>query len=278
LKKTDIRNEIFKHFGQHSKTTRMIIKKLRTEAQTVKKDHEMTYRQKIEHLKRKYREDEEMKMDKIPDELKEFGSVCVFDRGKFENLEIEKYDVKVIGDILLDDDEKRVLTMHPKFAVMSCLEETEMKFEMEMSYAKYRYELSKEIGERLNDEDDVEITEEKEEKIEELEARARQFYDPEEKTYDYRNKWVTDLQENTRVSLPKALEPLEEASIEMRRAIHLRIFREYMGEECDEKGKQSPNLLEEEDRGLKKLLKRIQNHELVVLKTDKSTKFVVATV
>jgi hypothetical protein len=88
---------------------------------------------------------------------------------------------------------------------------------------------------------------------------------------------VTDLQENTRVTLPKALEPLEEASIEMRRAIHLRIFKEFMSEEYDEKGKQTPNLLEDEEKGLNKLLKTIRNKELVVMKTDKSSKFAVAT-
>jgi hypothetical protein len=64
------------------------------------------------------------------------------------------------------------LSMHPKFAVMNCLEETEMKFEMEMSYAKLRYEMSKEHDEKLNDEDVVEMTEEEKAKIEEIEAKA----------------------------------------------------------------------------------------------------------
>ena len=39
LKKTNLRKKIFKTFGQHSKTTSMIIKKLKTEAQHVKTEN-----------------------------------------------------------------------------------------------------------------------------------------------------------------------------------------------------------------------------------------------
>ena len=85
------------------------------------------------------------------------------------------------------------------------------------------------------------------------------------------------MDENTRVTLPKALEPLEEAGIEMRRGIHHKVVMEFIDEECDEKGNQIPNLDEEEARGLKKLMKRVKNHDIVIMKTDKSNKFAVTT-
>ena len=68
------------------------------------------------------------------------------------------------------------------------------------------------------------------------EARARQHYDPEKRIYDYRKKWVTDMEENGRVTLPKPLKPIDEAGIEMRRDVHWKVFREYRDENCGDKG------------------------------------------
>ena len=48
--------------------------------------------------------------------------------------------------------------------------------------------------------------EEREEMLEEEEARTRQIYDPSKKEYDDRNRRVTDLKECSRVTLPKPLD------------------------------------------------------------------------
>jgi hypothetical protein len=53
-----------------------------------------------------------------------------------------------------------------------------------------------------------------EERIEEEEAKCRQVFAPEEKTFDYRKKRVTDLKENSRVTLPKPLPMAEEGDKE----------------------------------------------------------------
>ena len=50
-----------------------------------------------------------------------------------------------------------------------------------------------------------EIDADEREALEELEARFRQTYDPEQKVYDGRKRRVTDLKENNRVTLPKPL-------------------------------------------------------------------------
>ena len=52
---------------------------------------------------------------------------------------------------------------------------------------------------------------------EEIEARARQFYNPAENIYDYRKKRVTDIKENARVTLPRPLTEIQEAGIAIRR-------------------------------------------------------------
>ena len=58
----------------------------------------------------------------------------------------------------------------------------------------------------------------------------------------------------------------------MRRMIHEKIYQDNRREKCNEKGDQEPNLTEEEQRGLKRLQKRIEKEDLVVMKTDKSGK------
>ena len=151
------------------------------------------------------------------------------------------------------------------------------KYQFEMSYAKLRYEMIKDRGEPLADGEEVDMTQEEKEKAEEIEAKERQYFGSEDKVYDYRKKWVTDMDSNTHVTLPKALNPLEEATIELRRGIHLRVVKEFIGEECDEKENQAQNHEADEARGLKKLLRRIKEHELVIMKPDKSNKFAVTT-
>ena len=50
----------------------------------------------------------------------------------------------------------------------------------------------------------------------------------------------------------------------------------YRDKNCNESGDQKSNLTLVEERGLRKLKKRVRNKEIVVLKTDKSGKLVVA--
>ena len=110
----------------------------------------------------------------------------------------------------------------------------------------------------------------------ELEAKNRQIYDPITNTYDDRNRRATDLKECSRVTLPKPISVKREAQIELRGEIHGRIFREYRRKYCRENGEQEMNLNEKE-KGLERLKKRIQDEEILVMKTDKSGKLSVTT-
>ena len=56
------------------------------------------------------------------------------------------------------------------------------------------------------------------------------------------------------------------------------VFTKYMESNCDEKGNLlESNLLEQGKRGLKKLLKRVKNKEVVINCTDKSGKLCIST-
>ena len=60
-------------------------------------------------------------------------------------------------------------------------------------------QISKETEEKI-DGDAIEITEEEQEKLDELGAQCRQIFNPIEKTYDDHKRRVTDLKECSRVS------------------------------------------------------------------------------
>ena len=55
----------------------------------------------------------------------------------------------------------------------------------------------------------------------------------------------------------------------------MKTFDEYKKLTCNEIGEQQTNLTRSEQMGLRKIQKRINNHEIVVLKTDKSGKLTV---
>ena len=57
----------------------------------------------------------------------------------------------------------------------------------------------------------------------------------------------------------------------------MKIFREYVKEKCGRNGEQERNLTEDEQDGLKRITKRRDEKEVVIMKTDKSGKFTVAT-
>ena len=101
-----------------------------------------------------------------------------------------------------------------------------------------------------------------------IEAKTRQVYDPQSREYDERKKRVTDMQECSRVFLPRPLKVTQEAQLEMRREMHSRVSEEYRQKFCDEKGKQEINLTKEEIRGIRKLEKRKQAGEIVIIMTD----------
>ena len=68
---------------------------------------------------------------------------------------------------------------------------------------------------------------------------------------------------------------MREAQIENRREIHERVYQQYKAEVCNRRGEQESNLGEEERKGLKSLIKRTKDGEIIVMKTDKSGKFSV---
>ena len=178
--------------GKKSKRYRSAIKSLRDAAFDKKREYKELYITKLEHLKLKYREDEQEKIDNIPDEMQDYVSLSIFDREKFDRLETKSYEVTCVGNIILSNEEKSVLEMHPKFCVMDVLSEGAMNFEIELANAKLRIQLQRELDEKLEDEDEVEISPEEKNVIEEEEAKSRLVFNPMTKTFDDRRRTTTN--------------------------------------------------------------------------------------
>ena len=194
----------------------------------------------------------------------------------------------MIGEVKLDQDERALLMLPPKFATRRKLDTLDMRTDFEMGAAKVRYQIHKEDSYKEIEEEEnvdenickrrrqlaVEETEDMD-KMDMTEAEGRRVYDPISMTFDHGNKHCTDLAENTRVVLPKPCDQFTESSIELIRNRVMKVFEEFKLEKCNKKGEQKSNLTASEQRGLRKLRKRIANHEILVLKTDKSGKLAV---
>ena len=101
------------------------------------------------------------------------------------------------------------------------------------------------------------------------------MYDPISRSFDHGNKRVTDLDENKKVKLPDPCDHFTESSLELLKDNIMKVFSKYKKKACNKKGEQYSNLKPNEQRGLRKLQKRIKNHEILKLKTDKSGKLTV---
>ena len=214
----DARRESGKKLNKNSKTYRSTIRKLRNSALTKKEEYRGKYDQKVEHLKFKYREDKEDNLDKIPTEMHEYALLSIFDREKFEKIEKLSFEITRIGELEISNKEEKILKMHPSFSLIEPLKEGALDFEQELAYAKYRIQRHKELGESLGEtteeeKNEMQLSPEQEEFMEEQEAKSRLTFDPVDKTFDDRKLRVTDLKECSRTTLPRPLPTKEETMI-----------------------------------------------------------------
>ena len=174
------RREISECLGENSRRARKIFKIMRNEAAKVKADYKEKYDKKLKKIGVKKHIEEEAKLEKVPEKLEAFKFAKIFKKSKFEEIEVQNYEITVVGEIDFSEEEKQVLRLHPKFALLQNLDMEEMEWDLELGFAKLRYQLSKEEGEKLGNDgiegEEEEINEEEAEKLEEVEARARQIY------------------------------------------------------------------------------------------------------
>ena len=230
-----------------------VIKDLVTESEKKRSSIQKKNAEKTKHLSEKFQPNNQT----LPDLLSRFETASIFTDAEIENLP-HNSEPLIYGDLSLDEDERQAMMIDPKFAVFDALDEEDFETEVEMCCAKMRWNNFDEEEDPDLDEK-VEISEEEQERLDTIEAKQRQVYDSDAKLFDMRNLKATDVKQNTFVYLPENQGVKYEAQLEVRRNEYLKIFRQYVKENCNEHKQQKSNLTESERKGVKKLKKRIRS-------------------
>jgi len=239
-KERNKRREELREEVRNEKKFAKIMSKINKEMKNVRKVERMKYDKKAQHLKNIREEQEIQKLEKCPIELNEYREIIALSKKKTEELEKVLPEVNTIGKVELDNDEKAVLRLPPKFAIRRRLDSLSMQTEIEMGMAKTRYQVAreesiiqqdldeeKENGEKTSKRQRIKLTEEEMEDLEAdelLEAEGRRIYDPINRIFDHTKKRATDLAENNKVTLPKPCNNFTESGIEMIRSRVLGTF------------------------------------------------------
>ena len=88
----------------------------------------------------------------MPKGLEFYKEAKVFNREEYEGIQEDKIETTVIGKVEVSEDERAVLRLQPKFAVLKKLDTVEMKNDLELGFGKARYQLLAEINEKLEEE------------------------------------------------------------------------------------------------------------------------------
>ena len=102
------RRKIYKKNGDDSRKSKKQIRRLKNAARTVKMNLKSKYKKKVEHLRKKYRQDEEDSLDEIPSNMVGLEHLTIFDRKKYEEIETKEIEILTIGDVDLTDNERSV--------------------------------------------------------------------------------------------------------------------------------------------------------------------------
>ena len=290
--KTQARNEMENSLGGKTRRYWRVLRETRKYSDTLREEIRRKNMRKIKFLSEKYGMRTGILDGMTEDEVEEFGQAEVFEEEcemVGDNLK-EPEVVRGEGEELnLSEEERRVLALGPKFCVRNNLNEEAFKGAIEECIAKVKWDLKsdEEEGKKRKNSADIALrqifTEEENEEFDEedkmRDALRRMVYNPEEGTWSYSRKRVTDIKGNNQVILPGRLKKFEEeANLEMMRTELLAEYRDYVRGNCDEKGKQQSNLTREEERGLRNLKKRVKDGGITILPTDKSGRFAVMSV
>ena len=95
--KYKVRKKIKEDFGKNTRRSRNMINNLRKKAAKAKSEAMKKYEAKMKHLRKKFRSNEEDKMNKIPEALKNLNleNLSIFNKKKFEDLKTVEYEVEV---------------------------------------------------------------------------------------------------------------------------------------------------------------------------------------
>ena len=176
----------------------------------------------------------------------------------------------VYGGLQPTEEEAAIMALPPKFATYGAINLKEVEVEVELMFAKMKWEL-KAREERRGVEEEEEGGGEWTEEWEEEQQREKQVYCSGTGTMAFENRRVTDIPQCRRSIPPAPLPPRQSAILGSLKARVLDISTEYKASNCDARGNiKESNITLEEARGLKSIQGKVQEQEWVVMGSDKS--------
>ena len=201
---------------------------------------------KFKWLKKKYQLEKE-----VPDTL---NDVFIADQELDASF---NSNPKCYGGIIINDAERGVLSLQPKFTLFDKVQATQCEAEIEKSLTSIRLGRMR-IPEQSNNEQ-LNIP----------------LFNLQSKTFDWRNVRSTILPFNAMVHIPKPLPQMQEIPLQNLKQELLCITHKY----CQDNNNITySNLSKEQQTGLNTLIEKIKDKECVVFPTDKSNNFSIDSV
>ena len=94
----------------------------------------------VNHLIKKWKSESKDDSERSRPEIEGFENLSVL-KGDFIERETDENRVLVIGDIKLNENEERVLTMNPKYGVYTDIEQEDVEKELEVAGIKSRWDM-----------------------------------------------------------------------------------------------------------------------------------------
>ena len=123
-RKEEERHRLLLQLGKGKKLDNLL-SRLRKDMIKHKTKLKMKYKAKLDHLDTERKKDIEKKKRRIviPEELDEFRDISIYDDNKRLSLCKQIVEGVTIGGVSLDEDERAILRLNPKFAVLTRLDD-----------------------------------------------------------------------------------------------------------------------------------------------------------
>ena len=172
----------------------------------------------------------------------------------------------VFGNIDLTEDEAEALKLHPKMRLYEKVKLQDMDLEFEKCFTKIRW----------RDNHDSHFQSDQGQRGFSHNNLPFQCDGPSGHTISNKNSLyfpstrVTDLPTNRYVKLPDPLDSSEESKLLSFRVEMMETIKQFIGQNCNEDGKQDWNISSQQKAGLISLKRRIKEEDLVAMESDKS--------
>ena len=117
-----------------------MIKEIKVRTSSLREKTRVKNVKSVNHLIKKWKVESKDDSERSRPEIEGFENLSVL-KGDFIERETDENRVLVIGDIKLNENEERVLTMNPKYGVYTEIEQEEVEKELEVAGIKSRWDM-----------------------------------------------------------------------------------------------------------------------------------------